>query len=407
MAIASLGAFAAGCGQTVEYLAEIETEPPTPAAAADGEAPPSDSTFDEEPLPAPREESFEPIAEPIPEPIAAGPMADEPPAPSDLGPAAPPLPSFESTPAPEPEPAEEPASAPTEPAQSAEMSLFDEELPPVDEGGEGDPEGPAMAAEPSAPPMPVEESMPAEEPMPVQPVPFPDSVPGGTQVVESPGPSSPPFDELLDPDAAATPEGLPEVDMAADTPPAPPLDDSLAPTPSVDTPPAVAITNTRRLAWLLGSKVSWSALSHLIAPQPAAAEEWEMQALAELLGVESPPESQLASEGATPARAIGQILTDSRRLAAQLSGRHGDDHAALVEVAVKTNVLLVVYEQNPALAGPISDAVTKAADRAGLPSSLWQPLVRLLSDEPSSQLLREEVFRLHGEIDRTLAGSAT
>lgn len=206
------------------------------------------------------------------------------------------------------------------------------------------------------------------------------------------------------------PNGLPKVLPPVDTPPLPP---SAAPSfaerleiPEMPPPAAVTVTNTRRLAWLLGSKMSWSAMSHLISPQPLAADDWETQALAELLGVDNPPESQSASRGATPARAIGRVLSDSRRLAAQLSSRHGDDHAALVEVAVKTNVLLVVYEQNPALAGPIAGAVSKAAERAGLPNPLWDPMAELLEGEPTAESLRDEVFRLHSGIDRTLAEAA-
>jgi len=243
---------------------------------------------------------------------------------------------------------------------------------------------------------------------------------------------SPTRPEPLEPSTAApTAELLPTGQQPSDMPSAdepPPLDPPTIDPPAIETPPAAApstplpalpstpvdVNNTRHLTWLLGSKVSLAALNNWLPADPGRAgadgvadgsmgqDGWQVDAIAELLTVTPPSNPSIAAAEQTPARAVGALLSDARRLGDELHVRHGADHAALLEVAVKTNVLLLLYEKNRALAAPVKRAVVAAGDRAKLPESTWRPLVTLLGGSPSSGQLRAEVFRLHSDIERVL-----
>lgn len=173
-------------------------------------------------------------------------------------------------------------------------------------------------------------------------------------------------------------------------------------------PTPINVDNTRHLAWMLGSKLSLAALEHLMPSAarsrsvPAGDQDWQVGAIAQLLNVTPPPSPADAAARSTPARAIGALLADARRLGEELSRRHGRDHAALVEIAVKTNCLVLLYEKNPALAKPIQQAVAAAAPRAELPPSVWEPLIELLDGQPSEAELRQAIFTLQAEAEQSL-----
>jgi uncharacterized protein YegL len=85
-----------------------------------------------------------------------------------------------------------------------------------------------------------------------------------------------------------------------------------------------------------------------------------------------------------------------------LATQYGDDHAALFELAVKTNILLVLYQPEAPVVKSLTVAIDQAAERANLPSELWQPLVKLLDDGAPAKDVRNAVFQLHDDVDRHL-----
>ena len=60
------------------------------------------------------------------------------------------------------------------------------------------------------------------------------------------------------------------------------------------------------------------------------------------------------------------LFTEGREIGGELS-KLGDDHAALFEVAVKSNILLVIYKPEAPTTQAIGVAIEKAGERAKLP----------------------------------------
>lgn len=197
------------------------------------------------------------------------------------------------------------------------------------------------------------------------------------------------------------PEPAPELPAEA---PAVELDESAAPARvAVEPLPSVPVLpyNTRHLAWLLGGKLGLAQLAGVQGATPAEVQGWTEEAtrLAEQLDLNepAPPVPTGSAE-----RRLKQLLSTSAALADGVARKHGEDHAALVEISLKTNALLVMFEDHPELAGPVARSVTSAAERAMLPGRLWRDATRRVEYAESSDELYDAVTQMHADVEAYL-----
>ncbi len=178
---------------------------------------------------------------------------------------------------------------------------------------------------------------------------------------------------------------------------APPKLASIKPLPSVP----VLSYNTRHLAWLLGGKLG---LAHLAANEGATDAEirtWakETEVLSNKLEIPLP---QIASSGQEVASQVTTLLDAAARTGNNLRRIHGADHAALLEISLKTNALLVLSEKHPELAPAIAKAVEDAAERAELPGFLWRNMHKTLIAGATSDEIFEAVSEMHDNVESYL-----
>lgn len=173
---------------------------------------------------------------------------------------------------------------------------------------------------------------------------------------------------------------------------------------SIDPLPAVRVLpfNTQHLAWLLGGKLGLAELADLDGATPKEIDGWsdEVERLAKELDV-SPPSSARAAAG-NPADRVRRLMASAADLGQAVASEHGVDHAALVEIALKTNALLVLAPEHPELSKTVAEAVEAAADRALLPRFLWQDAVTTLSGEPTPDEALDAISELHQRVESYL-----
>ena len=167
--------------------------------------------------------------------------------------------------------------------------------------------------------------------------------------------------------------------------------------------PAVPVLefNTRHLAWLLGGKLGLAELADLDGATPSEVAEWrrEVERLSQALKIADPSTGGAAS---TSDERVRDLLAAASRAGAELTRTHSADHAALMEIALKTNALLVVAKDHPDLAAPVGRAVEDAAERAMLPRFLWEEPVRILKSSPDAQQAHDTIVRLHQRVESFL-----
>lgn len=150
--------------------------------------------------------------------------------------------------------------------------------------------------------------------------------------------------------------------------------------------------DTRSLAWQLGSRLSYL----LIAPDTdLAAARDELQPVAESLSIRLP---QLDAPAANATQRLKRLLAVGRELGSQVDKKYGADHAALVEMAFKSNMLLAIIEDRPHLRHAVNGSVAAAAVRSGLPETIWKPWQdRIAKDETTSEIA-SAVVDLHTQV---------
>jgi hypothetical protein len=135
----------------------------------------------------------------------------------------------------------------------------------------------------------------------------------------------------------------------------------------------------------------------------------EARSAAKLLGTTVPdlpnPAAADDKEPASP-QVRSYLGVQYQRIVGDLSKRYGAEESALFEVALKSNFLLLLYSPGSSTTTSISDAISRAAPQARLPSQLWKPLVDLLGKQSSLADVQTAVRQMHNDVDRYLATAA-
>ena len=175
-------------------------------------------------------------------------------------------------------------------------------------------------------------------------------------------------------------------------------------------PPANALNN-RRAAWLLGSRLSLAALAHDRGVAEKNVPIWfeDARTAARILGTsvaDLPEPAAAADEGPASRQVVNYLLLNGQRIGRELSKQHGPEQAALFEIALKSNILLLLYSPGASAGDSIATAISQAAPQAKLPAELWQPLVGALEKQAPQSDVRAAVRKMHIDVDQFLAGTA-
>jgi hypothetical protein len=174
-----------------------------------------------------------------------------------------------------------------------------------------------------------------------------------------------------------------------------------------DEPVAVPKVSTRLAAWELGSKLTLAALANdrSLVPEDVAGWIAEARDAAETLGTsidELPaPAAKTGDKGSSAVH--DYLFQQGQRVWRDLTEAHGPDHAALFEVAVRSNVLLVLYAPGSSAADSLANSIREAGPRANLPPDLWQPLLDILASHPPAAKVRSAVRQMHAAVEQHLS----
>jgi hypothetical protein len=97
------------------------------------------------------------------------------------------------------------------------------------------------------------------------------------------------------------------------------------------------------------------------------------------------------------------LFDQGQSIGRHLATQYGDDHAALFELALKSNILLVRYHPEAPVVKSLSAAISQSGERAKLPPEQYLPLLKLLDANAPVKDVRNVVFDVHAGIDRYLS----
>ena len=147
-------------------------------------------------------------------------------------------------------------------------------------------------------------------------------------------------------------------------------------------------TNTSLAAWQLGASLG-AYYFHADAGQLAGGEQ--LATLAEALKVDPP---SLGTPPSDPVERILGALDAAKTIGGQVAKNHDAAHAALVESAFKSQLIVELFEVKPHLVGSVADAIVRASERANLPQADWQSW----REQIDSAIDRDDVAQLTADL---------
>lgn len=163
-------------------------------------------------------------------------------------------------------------------------------------------------------------------------------------------------------------------------------------------------------AWLLGDNLSIAALLYNQNASKDAVDRFLSKAkkIADIFGLTIKPfPAKGASSAASSADMIHYLISgDGAALGAALARKYDDSHGVLFEVAVKSNLLILLYAPGDSLGRSIADVIKSRLTAIHLPQKLWGNVVTLVNDKGRVDAVKEAVFKMHKDIaDYFIPGS--
>jgi hypothetical protein len=164
---------------------------------------------------------------------------------------------------------------------------------------------------------------------------------------------------------------------------------------------------TRQVTWMFGRKLALGALART---NPAAGSAGQSamesaQTLARALDASLPPFPPLTRNKAKDtAAAIHYLLEDAGRpLALHLRVKFGADHAALFELAVKAQLLSLLYAPGDETSKGLATSLERLATAAGLPEAMVAPVAKAVRQRAPDAAVMKELERMEIAIQAKVA----
>lgn len=90
------------------------------------------------------------------------------------------------------------------------------------------------------------------------------------------------------------------------------------------------------------------------------------------------------------------IKGDGAEIGRQIEKGFGKEAGALFEIAVKTNLMILLYE--PGNDQGMADVIRTRCTEIGLPGNLWLDLVNAVNSKASKEEVKDAVFRMHDNV---------
>lgn len=248
---------------------------------------------------------------------------------------------------------------------------------------------------------------------------------------------SPPAEPITPPVTSEATQPKSEVDRyatpageSAATPPAPPTtvesgtsapaDEAASATPHTDATPVSATADvvppsnaidSRRAAWLLGSRLSLAALANDRGVATKNVPIWfgDARKAAKMLGasvLDLPEPAAAGKDAVASQQVISYLIASFRRIGQELSKQHGAEESNLFEMALTSNMLLLLYTPGTSEGIALTATISKTGPQTKLPAELWQPIVELVNKKAPQTDVRDAVRKMHIDADRILAERA-
>jgi len=157
--------------------------------------------------------------------------------------------------------------------------------------------------------------------------------------------------------------------------------------------------SNKRVCWELGSKLSLASVLHSESDDKALVERQFALATraASELGIELPElpvkTGKKVEDSATVLRYL--LASTGNPIGRILVEKFGPEHAAIFEIALKSNILLMLYGPGEKETAAIARVIRDRSDKAKLPPVVLSKLLQLIDQQASYDDVKKELFAVH------------
>jgi hypothetical protein len=159
---------------------------------------------------------------------------------------------------------------------------------------------------------------------------------------------------------------------------------------------------TKGGAWLLGDNLSLAALLYNQGAAAATVNQVlsKAKAIADILGMEIKPfPAKSGTAAAASADVIHYLIEgDGALIGPALTRKYDAEHGTLFEVAVKSNLLILLYAPGERTAQAIATVIKTRLESIRLPATLWTDVVTLVDNKRPQGEVKDAVFKMHKDI---------
>jgi hypothetical protein len=170
---------------------------------------------------------------------------------------------------------------------------------------------------------------------------------------------------------------------------------------------AEAADPAKAAAWRLGDRLSLAALLYAQGGQDESVGQFmaSIKPLAETMGIAIAP---FPARAATPVDTYGETIVyliegGGAEIGRTLTQKSGKDAGALYDAAIKSNLLLLLYE--PGDDHGIGAVIKARMSEAGVPQHLWKGVVDAIDKKVSQSELKDAVVKMHDAVASYLAAT--
>jgi hypothetical protein len=159
---------------------------------------------------------------------------------------------------------------------------------------------------------------------------------------------------------------------------------------------------TKGGAWLLGDNLSLAALLYNQGVADEMVDRFLSKAkkIADIFSIEIKPFPAKAADSAEASADIIHYLIagDGAQIGVALAQKYDQEHGILFEVAVKSNLLILLYGPGDSLGKSIAEVIKSRFESINLPDRLWSNVVTLVNNGASQDDVKQAVFKMHKDI---------
>lgn len=164
---------------------------------------------------------------------------------------------------------------------------------------------------------------------------------------------------------------------------------------------------TRFLAWELGSRLSLAAIGYNEGASLETVKSMikDVRPVAKFFGAEIPSlPTKTGQFSKDSAEILNYILnTVGDNIGSKIASLYPNDHLCLFEVALKSNILLLIYGPGDDISKAIANVIRERAPSAKIPLHIWRSVVNKIESQASYEEVKEAVVRMHEEVGHLFA----